>query len=161
MDKKNSVTEVLTMNVVKREYKFKPVPTKIKASKIVNTLKSTPVVETEEVCHDGYVEKKLCIETLRTRIADLQIKEDKKFEEYNALRARGIFPDPVQESNLLHLLIFLLDYRLDEEAELAEQDLPKPTKPENSFFYTMLCSGSCSRSASQSLLSSDSSSSPR
>lgn len=81
------------------------------------------------------VPQKGCIERLKFLIANLEAEEVRKNEEYAALRAQGYWPDPVRESNLLHVLRIILEVREDDEKELLEQTVPKPTQTEDPFLY--------------------------
>jgi cytochrome c oxidase subunit 3 len=76
-----------------------------------------------------------CLIRLRSLIVIEQDKHQARVDEYNALRAQGLWPDPVRQPNLLRVFEIILEVREDEEKELMEQNASKPTKMEFPFLY--------------------------
>jgi cytochrome c oxidase subunit 3 len=143
MIKLNFITNVSADNVLKRTFvtKFTPgdenlplTPENEKVSKrIVPVASGRAFREQERKRKQEPV--KGCLKRLRSLIVIEQDKHQARVDEYNAQRAQGLWPDPVRQPNLLRVFEIILEVREDEENELIEQNLTKPTIMEFPFLY--------------------------
>ena len=72
---------------------------------------------------------KVCLKRLKSSIAIKEDKHQARVDEYNALRAQGLWP------NLLRVFEIILEVSKKDKKELIESNSVIPTKTEFSFLY--------------------------